>query len=81
MWINTTNKWNNSNTSIYTTDKWIIMTSLAGGRDKGKAPAQGFSQDKKLLAGQSFVKHEGKTFIVQNQLFFTINTINSLFIV
>ena len=59
MWINTTNKWNNSNTSIYTTDKWIIMTSLAGGRDKGKAPAQGFSQDKKLLAGQSFVKHEG----------------------
>ena len=59
MWINTTNKWNNSNTSIYTTDKWIIMTSLAGGRDKGKAPAQDFSQDKKLLAGQSFVKHEG----------------------
>ena len=39
MWINITNKWNNSNTSIYTTDKWIIMASLAERRNKGKAPA------------------------------------------
>ena len=51
MWINITNKWNNSNTSIYTTDKWIIMASLAERRDKGKAPAQGSSQDKRLPAG------------------------------
>ena len=58
-WINTTNKWNNSNTSIYTTDKWIIITSSVERRDKGKAPAQGSSQDKRLLAGRSFVKHEG----------------------
>ena len=43
MWINTTKKWNNSNTSIYTTDKWIIMASSAERRDKGKAPAQGSS--------------------------------------
>ena len=58
-WINTTNKWNNSNTSIYTTDKWVIMTSLAERRNKGKAPAQGYSQDKRLPTGQYFVMHEG----------------------
>ena len=34
------------------------MASSAERRDKGKAPAQGSSQDKRLLAGQSFVKHE-----------------------
>ena len=50
-WINTTNKWNNSNTSIYTTDKWIIMASSAERRDKGKALAQGSSQDKRLPTG------------------------------
>ena len=38
-WINTTNKWNNNNTSIYTTSKWIIKASSAERRDKGKAPA------------------------------------------
>ena len=32
---------------------------LAERRDKGKAPAQGSSQDKRLPAGRSFVKHEG----------------------
>ena len=34
------------------------MASLVERRDKGKAPAQGYSQDKRLLAGQSFVMHE-----------------------
>ena len=56
-WINTTNKWNNTNT--YTSSKWIIMTSSAERRNKGKAPAQGYSQDKRLPAGQPFVMHEG----------------------
>ena len=55
-WISTTNKRNNN---IYTTDKWVIMTSLAERRNKGKAPAQGYSQDKRLPAGQSFVMHKG----------------------
>ena len=50
-WINTTNNWDNSNTSIYTTDKWIIMASSAERRDKGKALAQGSSQDKRLPTG------------------------------
>ena len=59
-WINTTNKWkNNNNTYTYTTSKWIIMASSTKRRDKGKAPAQGYSQDKRFLAGQSFVMHEG----------------------
>ena len=58
-WINTTNKWNNSNTSIYTIDKWIVMAFSVERRDKGKAPVQGSSQDKRLPAGRSFVKHEG----------------------
>ena len=35
-WISTTNKWNNN---TYTTNKWIIMTSSAERRNKGKAPA------------------------------------------
>ena len=55
-WISTTNKRNNN---IYTTDKWVIMTSLAERRNKGKAPAQGYSQDKRLPTGQYFVMHEG----------------------
>ena len=60
IWINTTNKWkNNNNTYTYTTSKWIIMASSTKRRDKGKAPAQGYSQDKRLPAGQSFVMHEG----------------------
>ena len=58
-WINTTNKWNNNNTSIYTTGKWIIMASSADWRDKGKALAQGCSQDIRLPAGRSFVMQEG----------------------
>ena len=41
-----------------TTSKWK-MTSSAEKRNKGKAPAQGYSQDKRLPTGQSFVKHEG----------------------
>ena len=41
------------------------MASSAEGRDKGKAPAQGSSQDKRLLAGRSFVKHEGASFGVK----------------
>ena len=40
-WINTTKKWkNNNNTYTYTTNKWIIMISSTGRKDKGKAPAQ-----------------------------------------
>ena len=42
-WINTTNKWDTDNTSIYTTGKWIIMASSVERRDKGKAPAIGSS--------------------------------------
>ena len=41
-----------------TTSKWK-MTSSAEKRNKGKAPAQGYSQDKRLPAGQFFVMHEG----------------------
>ena len=58
-WINTTNKWNNNNTSIYTTSKWIIKASLAERRDKGKTLAHGSSKDKRLPAGRSFVMREG----------------------
>ena len=58
-WINTTNKWNNNNTSIYTTSKWIIKASSAERRDKGKALAHGSSKDKRLPAGRSFVMREG----------------------
>ena len=50
--INTTNKWNN--TDIYTTSKWIIMTSSAERKNKGKAPAQGNSPDKKAPSGTTF---------------------------
>ena len=56
-WISTTNKWNNTDT--YTTSKWITMTSLTERKNKGKAPAQGYSQDKRLPVGQPFVMHEG----------------------
>ena len=35
------------------------MTSSTEKKNKGKAPAQGYPQDKRLLAGQSFVMHEG----------------------
>ena len=59
FWVNTTNKWDTDNTSSYTTGKWIIMASSAERRDKGKALAQGSSQDKRLPAGRSFVMHEG----------------------
>ena len=64
--INTTNKWNNNN-NTYTcaTSKWIIMASLAERRNKGKALAQGYSQDKRLLTGQSFVMYEGASFGVK----------------
>ena len=41
------------------------MASSAKRRDKGKALAQGSSQDKKLLAGRSFVKHEGASYGVK----------------
>ena len=58
-WINTINKWDIDNTSIYTTGKRIIMASSAKRRNKGKAPAQGSSQDKMLPVGRSFVKYEG----------------------
>ena len=57
--ISTTNKWNNNNNNTYTTSMWIIMTSLAERKNKGKAPAQGYSQDNRLLVGQPFVMHEG----------------------
>ena len=35
------------------------MTSSAERKNKGKAPAQGYPQDKRLPAGQPFVMHEG----------------------
>ena len=35
------------------------MASLAERKNKGKAPTQGFSQDKRLPARQPFVMHEG----------------------
>ena len=41
-----------------TTSKWK-MTSSAKKRNKGKAPAQGYPQDKRPPAGSSFVMHEG----------------------
>ena len=44
--------------NISTTSKWK-MTSSAEKRNKGKAPVQGYPQDKRLPAGQSFVMHEG----------------------
>ena len=56
-WINTTNKWNNTNT--YTTNKWIIMAFSVERKNKGKAPAQGYSQDKRLPKGQPFKMLEG----------------------
>ena len=46
---------NNNNTL----SKGKKMTSLAEKKNKGKAPAQGYPQDKRLLASQSFVMHEG----------------------
>ena len=58
-WINTTNKWDINNTSIYTIGEWIVMASSAERRDKGKALAQGSFQDERLPARRSFVKHEG----------------------
>ena len=65
VWINTTNKWKNNN-NTYTTNKWIIIASSAEMRDKGKAPAQGYSQDKRLSVGQSFVMLEGAFFKVKS---------------
>ena len=35
------------------------MTSFAERKNKGKAPAQGYSQDKRLPVRQPFVMHEG----------------------
>ena len=46
---------NNNNTL----SKGKKMTSLAEKKNKGKAPAQGYPQDKRLSASQSFVMHEG----------------------
>ena len=58
-WINTINKCDIDNISIYTTGKRILMASLIERRNKGKAPIQGSSHDKRLPAGRSFVRHEG----------------------
>ena len=52
--ISTTNKWDNN-----TYSKWINMASSTERRNKGKALAQGFSQDKRFPTGQPFVMHEG----------------------
>ena len=54
--ISTTNKWIKA---IYTTSKWANMTSSTERKNKGKVPAQGYPQDKRLPAGQPFVMHEG----------------------
>ncbi|KAK9994612.1 hypothetical protein SO802_024315 [Lithocarpus litseifolius] len=53
---NTTSKWNKA---ICTTSKWNIMTSSASRKNKGKAPAQDYPQDKGIPAGQFFVMHKG----------------------
>ncbi|KAK9995514.1 hypothetical protein SO802_020200 [Lithocarpus litseifolius] len=58
--INTTNKWLKD---IYTTNKWNIMAFPAERRkNKGKAPAQGCPQEKRLPTGQPFVMHEEVTY-------------------
>ena len=44
-----------------TYSKWINMASLVERRNKGKAPTQGYSQDKRLPARQPFVMHEGES--------------------
>ena len=54
--INTTSKWIKD---IYTAGRWNSMTSLAERKNKGKAPAQGYSQEKRGSAGLPFVMHEG----------------------
>ena len=54
-WINTTNNWDNNNIHIYTTSKWIIKEK----KNKGKAPAQDYSQNKGFPAGRPFKMHEG----------------------
>ena len=36
--------------NLNTTSKWNNMTSLAERKNKGKAPAQGYSQDKRSSA-------------------------------
>ena len=41
-----------------TISKWK-MTSSAEKRNKGKAPAHDYSQDKRLPAEQTFIMHEG----------------------
>ena len=58
-WINTINKWNNSNIYTYTTIKWIIMATSTEKKNKGKTPVQDYSQNKRLLAGRPFKMHEG----------------------
>ena len=50
-WINTINKWNNSNIYTYTTSKWIIMAPSTEKKNKGKTSVQDYSQNKRLLAG------------------------------
>ena len=45
--------------NLNTTSKWNNMTSLAERKNKGKAPAQGYSQDKRSSAKFPFVMHEG----------------------
>ena len=50
-WINTINKWNNSNIYTYTTSKWIIMAPSIEKKNKGKTSVQDYSQNKRLLAG------------------------------
>ena len=51
--ISTTNKWDNSNIYIHTTNKWIIMAS------KGKAPVQDYYEPTRLPTGRPFKMHEG----------------------
>ena len=42
------------------------MTSPAVRRNKGKTPAQGYSQDKMLPARHPFVMHEGASFGIKH---------------
>ncbi|KAL0000481.1 hypothetical protein SO802_014262 [Lithocarpus litseifolius] len=67
----TTSKWINV---IRTTSKWNIMSSSSSRKNKGKAPARDYPQDKRIPAGQSFVMHEEiKIFVGTNPMSFTKN--------
>ena len=69
--IDTINKWNNNNNNnnniyTFTTSKWTFMAPSAERKNKGKAPVQDYSQNKRLPAGQPFKMHGGASFGVKS---------------